>query len=116
MSDNPYQPGDLRHWFVGFVERMGIVSDANGERREALRCIDNARQECGNCDKWMKSRQCPRERNVSGRQRGPSMSAPTCNQYVEKTSVQEWRDRAAQHNARALEILKGLGEKPEGRT
>lgn len=32
---------------------------------------------CGDCDKWMKSRECPRERNVNGWNHGPS-----CNDYV----------------------------------
>lgn len=43
-------------------------------------------QGCGCCDKWMKSRECPRERNVNGRNHGPSMKGRVCSQYVEKPS------------------------------
>lgn len=46
---------------------------------------------CGDCCKWMHSNSCPRETNVNGRRRGPSMNAPICNQYVEKQSSSEWR-------------------------
>lgn len=38
---------------------------------------------CGDCDNWMKSSQCPQERNENGRQRGPSMNGLKCIQFVE---------------------------------
>lgn len=38
---------------------------------------------CGDCDNWMKSRQCPQERNVNGRNRGPSMNGFICQKFVE---------------------------------
>lgn len=47
---------------------------------------------CGHCDKWMKSRVCPRERNVNGRNHGPSMKDPVCSQYVEKASSTNRRE------------------------
>ncbi len=34
---------------------------------------------CGNCEFWMKSRQCPREGNG---QKGPSMNVMPCNKYL----------------------------------
>ena len=56
-----------------------------GELRDALR---KCGAECGDCDKWMCSGECPRERPGTGKQSGysvgPSMSAPICNEYVEK--------------------------------
>lgn len=42
---------------------------------------------CGDCDKWMKSSECPREKNVNGMTRGPSINAPICNQFVIKNWV-----------------------------
>lgn len=39
---------------------------------------------CGECDKWMKSRECPRERNVNGWYRGPSCDDAPCNQFTPK--------------------------------
>ncbi|CDX26739.1 hypothetical protein MPL3356_60527 [Mesorhizobium plurifarium] len=46
---------------------------------------------CGACDKWMKSRECPKERNVNGYSRGPSMKDFKCNQFVESASAQKHR-------------------------
>jgi hypothetical protein len=42
---------------------------------------DTGRKQCGNCERWMKSSQCPRERNVNGYSRGPSMSEPACSKF-----------------------------------
>jgi hypothetical protein len=39
---------------------------------------------CGDCDKWMKSRLCPKEKNVNGRNHGPSCDTPKCGQFVEE--------------------------------
>jgi hypothetical protein len=56
---------------------------------------------CGDCDKWMKSRECPRERNENGRQRGPSMNEPKCRQFVEDSF-------AKRHRAELTEKLAAL--------
>ena len=36
---------------------------------------------CGDCYYWMKSSECPRERNVKGRNRGPSISGSPCEKF-----------------------------------
>jgi hypothetical protein len=38
---------------------------------------------CGDCDKWMKSRECPAEKNVNGFSRGPSCNGFICKAFVE---------------------------------
>jgi hypothetical protein len=43
---------------------------------EALK--DKYLKRCGDCTKWMKSRECPRERNVGGMSRGPSWEEYQC--------------------------------------
>lgn len=67
------------------------------QRRDAIadltKRIANLGRFCGDCEKWMKTSQCPRERNVGGYSRGPSMSAPKCGQFVEKTSTTEFREQ-----------------------
>lgn len=40
---------------------------------------------CGDCAKWMKSRECPRERNVKGMSRGPSCNDYPCDQFAAKS-------------------------------
>jgi len=36
---------------------------------------------CGNCNKWMKSRMCPREKNVNGRNKGPGRTSWPCKDF-----------------------------------
>lgn len=55
---------------LGEIRRMKAEADATDRR------------ECGNCCHWMKSSDCPRERNVNGRSRGPSMSEPACSNFA----------------------------------
>lgn len=60
------------------------------ELRKQIRGIGNR---CGDCYKWMHSDSCPRETHVKGRPSGPSCNASICDQYVEKQSSTEWRDK-----------------------
>lgn len=48
--------------------------------------------ECGSCKQWM-TRSCPKERNVNGHNRGPSMKAPKCGQFVMAASSEQIRQR-----------------------
>lgn len=41
-----------------------------------------ATKNCGNCAHWMRSRSCPRETNVNGWNRGPSMNASPCEKFT----------------------------------
>lgn len=58
---------------------------------------------CGSCDKWMKSRECPREKNVNGMSRGPSCKSLTCGQFVWAASslrlIEEWKAKLAELEA-----------------
>ena len=51
-----------------------------GRMRELERKI--AKTACGDCRLWMHSRECPREKNVNGYTRGPSMNADICELFV----------------------------------
>lgn len=53
---------------------------------------DLSARRCGSCRDWMKSRQCPREKNVDGVSKGPSMSAPACQQFARKVATQSLID------------------------
>lgn len=64
--------------------------------------IDVARVDCGGCNLWM-TRQCPRERNVNGRNHGPSMYSPICPKYAEKSSTAKLRDERKAELAALLE-------------
>jgi hypothetical protein len=81
------------------------IGDAVHRRDRALRRLEDlkgrAALRCGNCQKWMKSRDCPRERPGTGKRSGfsvgPSMTEPACAQYqatpdaaAAKTELMDW--------------------------
>ncbi|MFA4871336.1 MAG: hypothetical protein WC623_24265 [Pedobacter sp.] len=37
---------------------------------------------CGHCDFWLKSSQCPKEHNITGRNVGPSANSFPCSKYI----------------------------------
>jgi hypothetical protein len=41
---------------------------------------------CGGCYFWMKSNDCPRERNINGWNKGPSMSDIKCDKFQRSPS------------------------------
>lgn len=66
--------------------------------------INSLNTACGHCDKWMKSQECPKERNVNGRQKGPSIGDPRCDEFKESWTTGLLRDRWEKE----LNILKEL--------
>ena len=50
---------------------------------------------CGDCFNWMKSSRCPREKNINGMSRGPSMGAPVgaCPKFQLDPSDAKHRER-----------------------
>ncbi len=67
------------------------IFDAAMAASEALHKEDERQREafarrprCGNCYFWLKSRDCPREKNVNGQSRGPSCNGSPCEKYRSK--------------------------------
>ncbi len=67
-------------------------------RRDSIRTL-NIRiaaigTRCGDCDKWMKSKECPAERhdNAKGRSVGPSCEGRICGSFIEATLATKRRD------------------------
>lgn len=62
----------------------GAALSAWSQRQQRIRDLRGAifqrQRECGACQRWM-TRSCPKETNTNGRQQGPSMKAPICNQF-----------------------------------
>lgn len=56
------------------------------QARMAELAVAIAKVRCGDCDHWMKSRRCPREHNVNGRNKGPSCEGSICEQFSEDSS------------------------------
>lgn len=75
--------------FDGFLEwdrkRLAAI-----QRREELATLKRqATPHCGDCYYWMKSRDCPRERNVNGMSRGPSSGGLPCVKFLGTASFND---------------------------
>lgn len=57
------------------------ISDQAQLRDHVFYANQAARERCGSCLFWMKSRECPREKNVNGMSRGPSCDASVCSKF-----------------------------------
>lgn len=99
-SENPYQPGDLRHTFCAIVDAFALHAKISHEMEQAAYFDRQARPRCGNCRHWMTDA-CPEERRERGRRRGPSMNGVACGIFSEGGGVQRLRDLAEQHRAAA---------------
>jgi hypothetical protein len=71
-----------------WAKRLSEHTHRLHDMRELRRDIARIGRECGGCDNWMKSRICPREKNVNGWNRGPSMTDPVmnCQTFVQAPS------------------------------
>ena len=90
---NKYPDGDLRNVFDAFMALSAELHAEDRRRKELAHLRENAMRKCGSCDKWMKSRECPREHNVNGRNRGPSWNGSPCGQFVSSSSHLEWVEK-----------------------
>jgi hypothetical protein len=56
-----------------------------GEAVQAAECLaelrSDAQPRCGECTHWMKSKECPREVNVNGWNRGPNVNGTPCDSF-----------------------------------
>lgn len=64
-----------------FCEAMNKLSRFAQLRADLHEAEQTDRRRCGNCYWWMKSNSCPRERNVNGQNRGPSMNDLGCDKF-----------------------------------
>ena len=112
----PYLPSEVSpdgreiwDWAVKIGEHAHRLARIN-ELREAIR---RCGAECGDCDKWMISSECPRERPGTGKRSGystgPTMSDRICGEYVEKSHT-------TQRRAEYTRELESLMPNPEART
>lgn len=102
MSSDGREIWDWAGRFSEHVHRVNRIA-------ELTRDIARVGTRCGDCDKWMKSRECPREHNANGKTRGPSMDGLTCVKFVE--------DRfATKHRAELQAKLHALNPPSESQT
>lgn len=71
--------------------RLSRATQLAHDIRETQASMRKLATTCGDCDKWMKSSECPAEKNVNGRNHGPSCNAPKCSQFKESFDVPKQR-------------------------
>lgn len=64
-----------------WAARLSAITQ-EAARLSEIDAVLRARPRCGECDHWMKSRECPSERNVNGYNRGPSMNGSACGKFL----------------------------------
>lgn len=88
---------------INAVNRISLL----GQLRDKVWYATEAqRDRCGSCFFWMKSRDCPREKNVGGMSRGPSRNDGVCAKFKITQSAVDLRlrriaeavDFAREHN------------------
>lgn len=80
ISPNGAEIWDWASKFSDWTQRRSEIGRLEREVREL-------RGQCGSCQSWM-TRVCPKERNINGYNRGPSMNAPKCGKFTMKSSAQ----------------------------
>ena len=90
------------------VDALNHMSRVARFRADLTTARETDRRRCGNCEKWMKSRECPQERNVNGYSRGPSADSPKaagCDLFELKQWVRDLKDeRMANVRKKAEEL------------
>lgn len=80
ILDNIIEQDKLQQGILGLRDKIQIAKDTD-------------RKECGHCDLWMKSSLCPRERNVNGRNKGPSISEIACDKFTLTSWVKDLKEK-----------------------
>jgi hypothetical protein len=106
MSD----PGDLRRVFDRMIDELGRWSKIDVARNELAKTRSDIRRlgtVCGDCDNWMKSKQCPKDHNIRGRNHGPSCNTPVlgCSSYSEAPKVEHRRVQLTLESERLRSII-----------
>ena len=88
LPDNVSSDGrEIWDWAAKFASHVHRMDEIDRLKRE----VGAIGRSCGDCDRWMKSRDCPQERNERGRRSGPSMNAPRCGRFLEDRSAAKRR-------------------------
>ena len=96
-------PRDQFDMAVGAIGRFSLLMQLR-DKVEIAAAVGKPR--CGNCFWWMKSRDCPRERNVNGQTTGPANNAPVCEKFKRTQSSIELQ---AKRTTEAVEFAQRHG-------
>ncbi|POA52102.1 MULTISPECIES: hypothetical protein [unclassified Pseudomonas] len=87
------------------IDNLCAASNLAYLKSERSRIQSKAKPRCGNCDHWMKSRECPAEKNVNGMSRGPSCEGIACSQFKPCPSTQRMFDKMLAENESAISAV-----------
>lgn len=68
---------------ISGLDRISLLAQLKDKVNYA---IEAGELRCGACNHWMKSRVCPREKNIGGMTRGPSSGSLACDQFSRSMS------------------------------
>lgn len=84
-------PDEVNDILSGF-QRLSLINQLTDKIVYLERWIN---KRCGNCEKWM-NRNCPKERNVNGYNRGPSCDDYGCELFILKGIQIEYYNKECQ--------------------
>lgn len=87
------------------IDNLCAASNLAHLKSERSRIQSRAKPRCGNCDHWMKSRECPAEKNVNGMSRGPSCEGVACTQFKSCQSMQRMYEKMLAENEAAIHAV-----------
>ena len=70
-------PDEVNNVLSGF-QRLSAITQLMSKINDLQRWTN---KRCGNCDMWMCSNSCPKEKNINGRNKGPSMNEYGCDKF-----------------------------------
>lgn len=76
--------GDLRNWMFKAACPVHSIEIFWPPPPKQVAPIRTA---CGDCYFWMKSRSCPKEKNINGYSRGPSMNGLICEKFERRPVI-----------------------------
>jgi hypothetical protein len=68
------------------IDALGRISLLAQLRDKVVFARSMSTKRCGACEHWMKSRECPREYNKNGWQKGPSCGDLACSKFERTAS------------------------------
>lgn len=73
---------DIDKIFDSFLKVSDFSNRLDAIKKDSEVALQTDQRVCGHCDKWMKSSLCPFEKNINGRNRGPSMGSMACSEFI----------------------------------
>lgn len=76
-------------FFDNFLEADAKAQRLRSLKERSQKAVNFDIKRCGNCYFWMKSKDCPKERNVNGWNKGPSCNGVACEKFQLEAYVAE---------------------------